>query len=51
MKIRDVKEEFLTFGRARKEKDMGILICEAVEGRHMMKIFKLKYSHDSGYIK
>lgn len=50
MKIYDVKEEFHIWN-ARKEKDMGILIREAIEGRHVMKIFKLKYSRDSGYIK
>jgi len=42
MKIPDMKEEFLTFGNAREEKDMGTRVRGGVEGRHGMKIFKLK---------
>lgn len=42
MKIHEMKEECLTFGKAREGKDMGILLRGGMEGRHGMKIFKLK---------
>lgn len=42
MKIHDMKGEFLTFGNAREEKDVGILVRGGIEGRHGMKIFKSK---------
>lgn len=45
MKIHDMKGEFLAYENAREEKDVGILVCGGMEGRHGMKILKLKYIH------
>lgn len=41
MKIHDMKGGFLTFGSGREGKDVGILVCGGMEGRHGMKILEV----------